>query len=112
MAWPLGVGLFAFRLFLILVGKKQLDAGRWVFLNATDRQTTMLPELMVLGQYSACWPFCRPTTGCTGTSQRDCRCATTCGLGRGGGSDSLGSFQIAHPDHRLLLALFLNGLRA
>jgi hypothetical protein len=53
MAWQLRAGLFAFGLFLILTGKVQLDAGHWVFLNASYRQTTF-----AAGAYGVGAVFC------------------------------------------------------
>jgi hypothetical protein len=40
MHWVLRLGLFVFGLFLMLTAKTQLDAGHWVFLNGSYRQTT------------------------------------------------------------------------
>jgi hypothetical protein len=53
MAWPLRVGLFAFGLFLMLTAKTELDAGHWVFLHATYRQTTF-----AAGAYGVGAVFC------------------------------------------------------
>jgi hypothetical protein len=83
------VGLFAFGLLLILVGKMQLDAGQWIFLNATHRQTTFAAGAYGVGALFRLLAFLPPDNWMYRHTTRRSPMRDTCGHGLGGGSASV-----------------------
>jgi hypothetical protein len=54
------VGPFAFGLLLILAGKTQLDAGRWIFLNESIVKQRLLPDAYGVGAVFCLLAFLPP----------------------------------------------------